>query len=54
MFVLPPPADELCCVLQLSVRRGEGVLIYIYIYVAVNLRNQSFHVMTDMFRHYTK
>ena len=31
------------------------IFIYvIYIYVTVNLRNQSFRVMTDMFRHFTK
>ena len=28
--------------------------VYIYIYVTVNLRNQSFHVITDLFRHYAK
>ena len=38
--------------------KETGLCVYmferVYIYVTVNLRNQSFHVMTDMFKHYAK
>ena len=35
-------------------RQCAMVYIHAGVYVAVNLRNQSFRVMTDMFRHHAK